>query len=479
MNDMRDWPKDLPLFRTELDAERARPRPDVDPAEELARLKVAAGLGEHLDSALAGSSSPRVWLLLHEPGQTHLAALAALEFAAVLSGRELAAFVLDGDDRTTTLSSWFGRDATEGWIDLVRYGASVLTAGTALPGDGRTAYLLGVGSYAPTDVSPEETADLVARLRRQADDVLVVAPVDTAELWGRLADIRLLCLDRARRSGADVVSLCKHLESVGAAPTGLIAWGRAAAPEQEAPPADPEPVDEVPVPSDPAEVAEAVPPRESAEDAPATPGSSEEPGRRAGSTSGVFWFAAVAAVVIILAVGAYYLRYLKAPADETTRPTEPVATMTLPLPTTSPDTTTMAAATDEPDTVPTPAVVVADTARTLPAPEPAGEPDTTPAIARPVFDPAPYQVPVGEAGWALHLYSFPDSAAAAEEVAILAGRGLMSDIRVVEIAGKGRYHRIYVGSFADRASAREAMPALLERLRADWANPVRFGTVQR
>ncbi len=479
MNDKRDWPTDLPLFRTELDAERARPRPDVDPAEELARLKVAAGLGEHLDAALAGSSSPRVWLLLHEPGQTHLAALAALEFAAVLSARELAAFVLDGDDRTTTLSRWFGRDATEGWIDLVRYGASVLTAGTALPGDGRTAYLLGVGSYAPTDVSPEETADLVARLRRQADDVLVVAPVDTAELWGRLADIRLLCLDRARRGGADVVSLCQHLESVGAAPTGLIAWGRDAAPDEEALPADRGPVDEEPVPSDTPEVVEAIPSQESAEDATATPVSSEKSGRRAGGTSGVFWFAAVAAVVIIVAVGAYYLRYLRTPADETTRPTEPVATVTLPVPTTSPDTAATAAATDEPDTEPTPAVVVADTARALPEPEPASEPVTAPVTARPVFDPAPYEVPVGEAGWALHLYSFPDSAGAAAEVAILEGRGLVADIRVVEIAGKGRYHRIYVGSFPDRASARDAMPTLLERLRADWANPVRFGTVQR
>ena len=33
----------------------------------------------------------------------------------------------------------------------------------------------------------------------------------------------------------------------------------------------------------------------------------------------------------------------------------------------------------------------------------------------------------------------------------------------------------FVGSFASRAEARDARPALYEKLRIDWANPVRFG----
>ena len=112
-------------------------------------------------------------------------------------------------------------------------------------------------------------------------------------------------------------------------------------------------------------------------------------------------------------------------------------------------------------------------------PEPVPEPEPEPEPTRPLFDPAPYAGAVGVEGWALHLYSFPDSATAAQEVAILARRGINAAVRTVEITDKGRYHRVYVGSFPDRSAAKAARPALMEKLRTDWANPVRFGGADR
>ncbi|RKZ16394.1 hypothetical protein DRQ50_06180, partial [bacterium] len=161
MNDKRDWPADLPILSCDAAADSIRLPADGDAASVVMDLTDAAGLGQHLDHAMSGAAAPRVWLLIHEPGQTQLAAVAALAFTEALAARDQAAFVLDGDDRTTTLSRWYGRGETEGWIDLVRYGASVLTAGAGLPFSGRTAYLLGVGSYAPTDATSEEVDQLL------------------------------------------------------------------------------------------------------------------------------------------------------------------------------------------------------------------------------------------------------------------------------------------------------------------------------
>ncbi|RKZ17641.1 hypothetical protein DRQ50_04780, partial [bacterium] len=126
-----------------------------------------------------------------------------------------------------------------------------------------------------------------------------------------------------------------------------------------------------------------------------------------------------------------------------------------------------------------PAVDEAPVAEVARESEPVTEPqETAAAPARPTFDPTPYQGVVGADGWTLHLYSFPDSTGAAAEVGILARRGIKAAVRTVEIAGKGRYHRVYVGSFADRTAAREAMSSLMDRLGADWANPVRFGSAE-
>lgn len=527
MNGTHNWSTDLPVFDGTAAAAAMRLGEEGGSADAVTALTGGSGLGRHLDDALAGGAAPRVWLLVHEPGQTHLAAVAALAFAEGLAARDQAAFVLDGDDRTTALSRWLGRGDSEGWIDLVRYGASVLTAGEGLPFDGRTAYLLGVGSYAPTDATADEVAQLLSRLRRQADDILVVTPVDTAGLWTGLADIRLLCLDRGLRGADEVAELVSRLSQDGVAPTGLVAYPASDAadattapvtdhaagphPEEDAlpeAPAAPGPVDDVtahgPDGEEPAgetgagaveESADAV-----AEAPPEASVAGHAAGRKRGSTSGVFWFAAAAAVVIIGAIGAYYLRFMREPADS---PAPPAVSGGWPaqendgaqVTEETTDPAGSAAAMADSAAGDAAAVEVADgpqATRPVTDEPAADEPETgthvatepvtqepAPAVdaapARPVFDAAAFTGEVGAEGWALHLYSFPDSAAAAEQVGVLARKGIDAAVRSMVIKDRGLYHRIYVGSFPDRAAAREAMPGLLEKLRTDWANPVRFG----
>lgn len=490
MNDMRDWPTDLPLFASDVAADAIRLTGEEDPAAAARELTSLAGLGRHLDGALAGAAAPRVWLLIHEPDQTHLAAVAALAFTEALAARDQVAFILDGDDHTTTLSRWYGRGETEGWIDLVRYGASVLTAGEGLPFSGRTAYLLGVGSYAPTDATAEDVDQLLGRLRRQADDILVVAPLDTAGLWGRVADIRLLCLDRAQRRAKDVAALVNRLQEVGSAPTGFVAWGSAAADTEAAAVTDEESgaaaveVSEVDLDAGTGTVQQQdvvtseagssgeMAPRELLE--PADDMTDPTPTRR--STSGVFWFVAVTAVVIIGAIGAYYLRYMREPADEPMPPPVVVVPRSEPASPVVMDTVVVATSADtlsDMDSAP------ADTGMQTTVAEPELEPEPEPEPTRPLLAPTSYTGTVGAEGWALHLYSFPDSASAAQEVAILARRGINAAVRTVEIPDKGRYHRVYVGSFLNRSEANAAIPALLAKLRTDWANPVHFGGADR
>ena len=48
-------------------------------------------------------------------------------------------------------------------------------------------------------------------------------------------------------------------------------------------------------------------------------------------------------------------------------------------------------------------------------------------------------------------------------------------VRIVEIREKGgRWWRVYVGSFPTRSAANAALPALLDRLKASWAEPARI-----
>jgi len=90
------------------------------------------------------------------------------------------------------------------------------------------------------------------------------------------------------------------------------------------------------------------------------------------------------------------------------------------------------------------------------------------------FDMAPYLQDVGTEGWAIWVYSFPDTNLAVREIARLQRRGFHASARAVEIKDKGRWYRIYIGSFPSKSAASAAKPALLEKLGEDWAAVARF-----
>ncbi|MFN2372022.1 MAG: SPOR domain-containing protein, partial [Candidatus Krumholzibacteriia bacterium] len=221
----------------------------------------------------------------------------------------------------------------------------------------------------------------------------------------------------------------------------------------------------------------------------------QEYARRRGS-SGVFWLVAAAATVLIALVGFYYVKFVRvtdgdlfagAPTAAVQRPAPPPAAVPDTGGTGSQvamvpagvgaDTAVAAADTAAAQTQPTPTEAEPEPAPERATAEPPVAAQPTPAAgedAAPAFDPAPYEEPVGAAGWALQVYSFRDSASAGQEMATLGRRGLGSAVRVVELPGSGRWWRIYVGSFPSRQAARAAMPALFGKLGIDWAQPSRF-----
>ncbi len=136
------------------------------------------------------------------------AAPTGLIIARLLADRGQAVVLLDADEANPRLTHWTGRHEQEGWIDMIRYGASRTTASDTLPSSGRRGAVIGVGSFVPTGATPAEIGDLVSRLRRQGDDLIVVAPaVAGSAPWCRAADIRLLTWDRLDRTQEEILAL--------------------------------------------------------------------------------------------------------------------------------------------------------------------------------------------------------------------------------------------------------------------------------
>ena len=202
--------------------------------ERIEKIAVRGDMTRGLDTAMHGQSSPRIWLFLHEPGRGELSTAVAMCFARELAFRDQAALVLDGDDRDLALTRWAGRVEDEGWIDLTRYGTSVLTSGIPMPFVGRRGYLLGVGSFAPTDVTGQEIDTLLTRLRRQADDLLIVAPADAlGRMWAPAAAIRVLCWDRQTLSETDAAAIARDFEEAGCPLTAAVSFQERRASEEK------------------------------------------------------------------------------------------------------------------------------------------------------------------------------------------------------------------------------------------------------
>lgn len=540
---------------------------DLTPGEgfwsRIEQIAVKGEMTRGLDIALQGQSSPRIWLFLHEPGRGDLSAAVAMSFARELAFRDQAVLLLDGDDRELALTRWSGRVEAEGWIDLARYGTSVLTSGVPMPFVGRRGYFLGVGSFAPTEVTGEEIDTLITRLRRQADDLLIVAPADSlGRMWAPAASIRVLCWDRQTMSAEDAGAVATDLAGGECPLTAVVSFqGSGVAEEKlvesvfaevdhpvdEPAAVEPKPEDVVlDVPEDPPVSLDEKIVDKPVEDPVEDPveasvvdpiGEDEtggEPGWRdlplekdafdegsggdeegwenpltiperetGGETSRVFWLGALAAVVVLVAIGVYYFKFVRVPSEGHFKPVELAAETTPGVPVAmGPDSVAVADSLalaqaafeqgapgsseqlelvpDDPDPVAVEDEVVDTSADEIAAGDtvPAVEEQETETAADQagVFDMTPYEEPVGAKGWALHVYSLPDSSGTANQMKNLDRRGFNSAVRIFDLGDKGRWRRIYLGSFASRTEAKAAMPALLEKLRVDWAKPERFST---
>ncbi len=554
--------------------------------EEALRFSAEAHLDALVAAVQAKRNPPRIWAFLDTPENTasRAAAVLATARALVRPGRKI--LVVDGDDQRPDLTRWADRYELEGWIDFLRYGASLPACSIALPWNGADGRFMGVGSFCPAQATPQEIWDLLARLRHRVDDILISVPLDEAGgPWLAGADVRLLCWDGLTGSQAEAERTAGELATAGFPVLGLVAFAggvavaEAAAGEQapEEPMAE-EPAAEAPIAEEPVGVEpeglapafeepagapafgsladEVAPlgteplflhgpgaargPAESPAEERAAAGAhvaGEEPaGERpeadligamahldeygdtgeAGRTrkrrsSPLFWGAAALLLVVIAVVGYALIhnwnvqrpeRTIQVARDHQAADTSPPVpglnyppegeVAKPPESAAQPDATVDVAAEDADSTAgePTPPENLLATG---PPPSPegwsekpgtaeagggaasSGEPATAGLTAEERTELwASFELPVGQDGWALWVYSLPDSATALREVDILERQGIRAVIHGVDIPGKGYWYRVYMGSFPSRTAARDAIPALLERLHEDWAQPVRF-----
>lgn len=547
MNDQAAPFEGLPVHGTSWDPARLDFPADADFQTGIGEWVSRGELEDPADRLMGGRPVPRIWLLLHEPGEGRLAAVTALSLARELMGRDQAVLLLDCDDERALLSGWADRHEQEGWIDLVRYGASLLTCGVRLPFPGRQGLLLGPGSYRPVDAQPDEIEQLLGRLRRQADDILLCCPIDASgRAWAEQADLRLLCWDRSRGESEERLhDLVKGMKEADTPLTGLVGFGPETAPGEpiasEAEPLedevtadpgpgpttaaaaetptdqkrpDPEPEPDLPEDAEPQAPSDSTPEEtvervlreeetlDNGEDLAAIAGNGDPDlyARKRG-TSRVFWWIALGALILIVGSVWYYREFVMvtpldgqptvARRDEQTGRMAPTRNEAEAEPSADESMTGTDAAGEAGSAAgsadPTPQHPAAAGPGDTPprqeteAPQEEAEPVADP-VAEPVADePAaaefhmdPYLVPVGADGWAVHVYSFPDSQSTAEELAILHGRGFRTAVRTVQIKDRGRWQRIYLGSFSSREEAQEALAPLLRKLGADWGRPTEF-----
>ena len=463
---------------------------------EVEALVAAAPLDDLVAELLGRGGTPRIWLFLDEAGETSTRAAAALAAARALTGRRHSVIVIDGDDRRPDLSRWAGRVELEGWIDFVRYGASLGTCSVPLPWDPELGRLLGVGSFWPVDASEDEVNWLLTLLASHAEFLLVTAPLDSrAVAWLESASLPLLCWDRAARPAADTAAIVARLASLGRPAAAIVGFGPDGS---ETPPSTAPALAEAARSMERFKAAVAASATVATSAAgglgePAAAGPSGDPdlgasltaecgrgralpssppaaGRRSDSSKRTGRRAAGAALLALGILAIYLLAGPRRQRDDvsTLAPAQVVGDISPPAGGAGEAADTVAAVADSER----PGKATADSLAAG-APAPTGV-ATGESPGDALFDQAPFQLPVGSGGWALHVYSQPDSALAERQVRELLARGFRCEWRCVELPGKGRWYRIYMGGFSSREAARAALPALLRRLGEDWGQVVRY-----
>lgn len=488
---------------------------------EVQRFTVRSQIDRQIDAVMGGRSAPRIWAFLESPGAGPAAAAAALAAAWTLAERGQMVVLVDADEQDPRITRWLGRTEQEGWIDMVRFGASLQAASAPVLSAGRRGSVLGVGTFAPTGITADEVADLVSRLRRQADDLILVLPAKLRSLpWIESAHIRLLCWDMLSRSTEDTERILAELDRMGARPDALMGFGveeytiiqgslrelpklsspaaeESIAAEASGDAAPDETPDEAPgatydetLDGPPDDTREEVPeehepvlstamgamttddetfPTDVQQDGVAAAAVADRPRRRISAIPAV-----LAGVVISLVLLAFFMRTqlgwlggagdpiaVEESADLVVEPggLDDIAV--------APDDREVATGPQE--IAPEPAVHDDQAAALEPSTEIQVE-----AAEAPLMDWSAYRREPGQDGWTLWLYSVSSAQGAASEVRRLEQLGIRAASRIVELPDLGRRWRIYAGSFSSHDEAQDAAASLLEELEHDWARPVRY-----
>ena len=422
----------------------------------------AMGLRDFADEKLRGDDAARICFILDAPGRTTTRAAAALAIARYLLTQDRSVAVVDGDDQQPDLSGWAGREETEGWVDVVRYGISPRAASVPLPWGPQDGRVMGVGSYHPVRAEPDEAAALCERLLEDHDTVLICASTgDRGAYWAGVPALRLICWDRGQVTADETAILIRDTADLGAPLDATIAFG--------------------------------VSRRDAAlEEGDVFAVETDETPRR---SSPFFRRLAISLTVLVVVLGSWILGQLSrddAPNVDLPDPGIAVAPEQAPIDSAviggaavegaAADTTdrvpaddlrTAAADTDVPavDDDETAGTVTADAAPVATEPAPAVDPDAEP-------DAVDWRAPVGEDAYCLHVYSMADSVMAREQMTWMARRGVEGMVRRWRDDNGKVWYRIYAGSFATVSEARAAMDDLFEKLDHDWALPKRTSNLR-
>lgn len=399
-------------------------------------------LHDFADETLRGEDPQRVCIFLDAPRRTSTRCVAALAIARYLLTQGRSVVVVDGDDQRPDLSLWAGRQETEGWADVVRYGVSTRAASLPLPWGPSDGRVMGVGSYHPVRAETEEIETLCRRLLEDFDTVLICASTgDRGAYWAQVSALRVICWDRAEVDSEEMAVLIRDTASQGAAADATIAFGVS----RQAAAAD--------------------------GDTSFTVETAEAPRR----SSPFFKRLTISMAVLVIVLGSWFLGQLAlndsspvAVPEQTLAEPEPTPTDTAAVDTLAfagADSLDAAAADTLADVLEQTVAVVAE--------EPVV--DVPPSDGPPALD---WTLPVEEGVYCLQVYSMVNHAMAQEQLRWMDRRGVAGMIRNWRDPDGKLWYRIYAGSFGTLRAARAAMPELCEKLETDWAMPKKTGNIR-